>query len=103
MFIRHFGYSVGHLQYEQQHKIEPDTSMALEDYKDISDSLDNNDTKDTDSQNRHDEVAVESEDLEEDKLYNGKVVDDDEGEWEGNVVDTISDSGGSNSDGYASF
>jgi hypothetical protein len=32
-----------------------------------------------------------------------EIVDDDEGEWEGDAVDTITDSGGTDSDGYASF
>lgn len=99
--MRHFGHGVGHLQYERQHEAEPDTMMGLEG---LSDSSDKNDTEDEIVQNGHDNFAVESE--EESESYNGEIVDDesDEGEWSDNdAADTISDSGGSNSDGYPCY
>ena len=105
--MRHFGHGVGHLQYGQQHEVEPNTMMTLED---LSDSSDKNDTEDMVSDDTEivghdsDDFAVKSEE----ESCNGEIVNDDEGEWSGDAdddSDIISDSGGSDtsSDSYASY
>jgi len=106
--MRHFGDSVGHMQYERQRENEPnhDASLALN----VSDSSDNLDTGDLDAGELevHND-AVDSD--EEEGPHSGEIVDDDEVDWEchGDESDIISDSDGgdggdgSDSDGYGSY
>ena len=75
-FMRHFGHSVAHMQYEQQCENEPDhnASLAL----DILDSSDNLDTGDLDAG----ELKVHNDTVDLDKeegAHNGENVDNNEG------------------------
>jgi hypothetical protein len=89
MFMRHFGHGVGHLQYGQQHEIAEDRDNGM----DLEES-----------------VTGDSDQEEEDELYDVEVIDDsdDEGDWEGDseasqaASDTISNSD-HDSDGYVTY
>lgn len=92
--MRHFGHGVGHLQYELPQEIEPgdtDTGMAVNN-NDASDLSDNHDLGDSDEPDPEEPDSDEEE---------GSLVVDEEGE--GDASDTISNSDGSDSDGYASY
>jgi len=96
MFIRHLGHGVGHLKYERQHD---DTSLALDNISN-ADSSDNIDSEDTGL----------SEEEEGNTMHRMHI--DNDSDNQDSVLDTAditsdskqgSESGGSDSDSYASF
>jgi len=108
MLMRHFGNSIGHVQYERQHELEPaDPGIAVD--------SDNNDTTMTgeaeDSEGlglRWDESDDVNMDIDEDnggvEIDDSDVGDDDDGEDNG--IDGDDGDGGDHaddSDGYATF
>jgi hypothetical protein len=105
MFMRHFGHSVGHLQNERQHEIEPEDDInmgrTLDNVADLSDDLD---TGDSDPGELEGLDAVDSD--EEEAEYNGKNVrvNDEEGDSSDiTISDTDSDRSDCDSDGYGSY
>ena len=114
MFIRHFGHGVGHLQYEQLHKIESDhdhdTSMGrtLENDSDSLDDLDIRDILNTRDSDPDDRFAAN---LDKQEEYDSEIVDNDKGDTSDSVivnnsdpdVDGSSDCDSSDGLGYASY
>jgi hypothetical protein len=105
MFMRHFGYGVGHLQNERQPEIEPEVDISMgrtfDNVADAADSSDDLDIGDSDPDEQEVVVAVDSD--EEEAEYGKDVRVDEEDTSDNTISDPDSDRNDCNSDGYASY